>query len=386
MTLYMRIAGQHYEKSMVEDSVTMLRGIANILIGLAACAWLASAAAAQQDRSLVEQVNQGTVGIISGGINGTYVRIAADLASVLDNGNELRVLPMIGKGSVQNIADILYLKGIDIGIVQSDVLTFIKRENIYPQIDQKIQYVTKLYNEEIHLIAGKDITSTKDLAGKQVNFGVRGSGTFMTATIVFDALGLNVDATSFDQGLAMEKVKSGEIAALVYVAGKPTSLFRQLGQDSDVHFLPIDYSPKLLETYLPARLTGDDYPGLVPADAPVDTLAVGAVMAVYNWNPEQWRYRKVSRFIDAFFTSFTDLELAPRHPKWKEVNISAELPGWTRFAPAKQWLAKSQSSNKDLKSAFKTFLDEKQAEGGTGTTDSDELFRQFIKWQKQQTQ
>ena len=364
----------------------MFRGIANLLVGFAALAWLTSTAVAQQERNLVEQVNQGTVGIISGGINGTYVRIAADLASVLDRGNELRVLPMIGKGSVQNIADILYLKGIDIGIVQSDVLAFIKRENIYPQIEDKIHYVTKLYNEEIHLIAGKDIVSTKDLAGKKVNFGVRGSGTFMTATIVFDALGLDVDATTFDQGLAMEKVKSGEIAALVYVAGKPTSLFRQLDQDAGVHFLPIDYNPELLETYLPARLTGDDYPGLVAADAPVDTLAVGAVMAVYNWDPEQWRYRKVSRFIDAFFTSFTELELAPRHPKWKEVNISAELPGWTRFAPAEQWLAKSQSSNKDLKSAFKTFLDQKRAAGGTDTTDDDELFRQFIKWQKQQTQ
>lgn len=364
----------------------MFRGIANLLVGFAALAWLTSTAVAQQERNLVEQVNQGTVGIISGGINGTYVRIAADLASVLDRGNELRVLPMIGKGSVQNIADILYLKGIDIGIVQSDVLAFIKRENIYPQIEDKIHYVTKLYNEEIHLIAGKDIVSTKDLAGRKVNFGVRGSGTFMTATIVFDALGLDVDATTFDQGLAMEKVKSGEIAALVYVAGKPTSLFRQLDQDAGVHFLPIDYSPELLETYLPARLTGDDYPGLVAADAPVDTLAVGAVMAVYNWDPEQWRYRKVSRFVDAFFTSFTELELAPRHPKWKEVNISAELPGWTRFTPAEQWLAKSQSSNKDLKSAFKTFLDQKRATGGADTTDDDELFRQFIKWQKQQTQ
>src|ERR1700740_1624785 len=85
--------------------------------------------------TLRERTNAGTVGIISGGINGTYIRIAAELASVLDDGGTLRVLPIIGKGSLQNIADILFLKGVDIGIVQSDVLAYIKRERLYPGAD-----------------------------------------------------------------------------------------------------------------------------------------------------------------------------------------------------------------------------------------------------------
>ena len=86
----------------------------------------------QAHTTKVEQVNGGTVGIISGAITGTYARIATDLSAVLDNGNELRVLPIMGKGSVQNITDILYLRGIDIGIVQSDVLKFIRETGTYP--------------------------------------------------------------------------------------------------------------------------------------------------------------------------------------------------------------------------------------------------------------
>ena len=114
----------------------------------------ASVAAAQDIQRSIEQTNKGTVGIISGGINGTYIRIASDLADVLDDGDDLRVLAIRGKGSLQNINDILYLKGIDIGIVQSDVLEFSRRENLlHPQISDRINYITKLYNEEIHVLA-----------------------------------------------------------------------------------------------------------------------------------------------------------------------------------------------------------------------------------------
>ncbi len=168
-----------------------------------------------------EQINAGTVGIVSGGINGTYIRIAAELASVLDNGDTLRVLPLVGKGSVQNIADILFLKGVDIGIVQSDVLAYIKRERLYPGADKSIQYITKLYNEEVHILAGKGIASIADLGGKKVNFDVANSGTAMTASLIFERLKTPIEPVYNDQALALDKVRRGEIAALVYVAGKP---------------------------------------------------------------------------------------------------------------------------------------------------------------------
>ena len=293
---------------------------------------------AQQIETPAERSTRGTVGIISGSINGTYIHIASDLAAVLDDGNNLRILPIVGKGSLQNIKDILFLKGVDIGIVQSDVFAFVKREQIFPRIDRKIHYITKLYNEEIHLLARGNIETVQDLKGRNVNFGLRGSGTNFTAKIVFDVLRIEVNPEFLDQALALERLKSGEISALVYVAGKPTKLFQDVTLKHDVHFIPLVHSAELLQTYLPSWLTHDDYPHLIPSGKSVDTLAVGAVMAVYNFKPGSVRYGKVTRFIDSFIFHFTKFLEPPRHAKWQEVNLWAEVPGWTRFSYAESVL------------------------------------------------
>ena len=204
-----------------------------LMVAAVALAVAAAPASAQSSKSkkqasnLREQINRGTVGIISGGINGTYIRIASDLASVLDDGNQLRILPLIGKGAVQNIRDILYLKGIDIGIVQSDVLAFLKRQRPHAKIEDRIHYITKLYNEEFHLLAGKRVGSLKELSGKRVNIGEPGSGSTVTASIVFQTLGIQINPTNYDQALALEMLKSGKIDAMVSVAAKPTDLPRR---------------------------------------------------------------------------------------------------------------------------------------------------------------
>ena len=333
-----------------------------------------------------ERTNAGTVGIVSGGINGTYIRIAAELADVLDNGDTLRVLPVVGKGSIQNIADILFLKGIDIGIVQSDVLAYIRRERLYPGADKSIQYITKLYNEELHILAGKDIARISDLAGKKVNFDVPNSGTGITASLIFERLKTPIEPVYNDQALALDKLRRGEIAALAYVAGKPASLFRDVKAEEGLHFLAVPLDPALLETYLPSRISHADYPALVPEGDAVDTVAVGAIMAVYNWAPGSDRYRKVARFVDAFFQQFPALLEPSRHPKWKEVNLAAQVPDWTRFAPAENWLKRSMvatSGSSPLQRDFTAFLDQSGRAGSSGSAaDREALFQEFVRWQQ----
>ncbi|HEY0524787.1 MAG TPA: TAXI family TRAP transporter solute-binding subunit, partial [Stellaceae bacterium] len=276
-----------------------------VLVGVLLAAALPGFAAAAPIDTLRARANAGTVAVVSGGVDGTYVRIAADLAAVLDNGDTLRVLPVIGKGSVQNVTDIVFLRGIDIGIVQSDVLTYAKRERLFPGVEKSIQYIAKLYDEELHVLAGGNISKIEDLAGKKVNIDLRGSGTAMTASLVFERLGIAIEQTNDDQALALEKLKNGQIAALAYVTGRPARLFRDVGGADGLHFLSVPMNPALLETYLPSQLTHEDYPLIVADGAPVETVAVGAVMAVYNWAPESDRYRKVARFVDAFFGNFS---------------------------------------------------------------------------------
>jgi uncharacterized protein len=335
----------------------------------------------------VEQVNGGTVGIITGSITGTYSRIATDLSAVLDQGNELRILPIIGKGSVQNITDILYLRGVDVGIVQSDVLRFVSENGSYPDIGSRISYITKLYNEEIHVLTRAEVKSLEDLRGKKVNFANEGSGTYMTASVVFGKLGIEVEITTFDYELALEKLKKGEIDALFYVAGKPAPIFTAIKPEEGLHLLSVELTPALAETYLPGEFSATDYPGLIPPNTEVQTISVGAVMAVFNWRKGNGRYYKLKRFVEAFFSQFDEFLKAPRHPKWQEVNLAAEVPGWRRFEPARTWLAahESDAANEQV-SEFKTFLKSSSGAAALSVEDQEELFKRFLKWKETRTQ
>ncbi len=135
----------------------MCRRFPLLLLGILALAWSGAVQAQTVDlRRQMELVNSGTVGIISGGVTGTYVRFASDLSNALDDGYQHRVLAVLGKGSVRNIEDLLMLRGIDIAIVQSDVLDFYRDSMLFPEVEKKIAYITKLYNEEVRCERRKD--------------------------------------------------------------------------------------------------------------------------------------------------------------------------------------------------------------------------------------
>lgn len=342
----------------------------------------------------VDAVNKNTVGLVSGGVGGTYIKIAADLQAVLDTTSDLRVLPIVGKGSVQNITDLLYMRGIDIAIVQSDVLAYLKGDGNFPNLDSRIAYITKLYNEEFHLVARRDVTDIRQLEGKTVNFGPEGSGTAMTAQVVFNSLGINVIASAENYQDALQKVKDGQIDAMVYVAGKPASIFSAIAPEDGLHVVPVAYDAKLQESYLPASISAQDYPGLVGDGGSVDTVAVGAVMAVFNWKERTGRYYTTKAFIEAFMDNFAEFLKEPRHPKWSEVNLAAELPGWQRYSVAQDWLANNANRAaqaqgqqdkrmEELVAAFEKFLkDQPQTTGLMNPAEREALFRQFLKWSK----
>ena len=283
-------------------------------------------------------LNANTVTLISGTIGGTYVQFGADLASVLDDGNKLRVLPIVGRGSVQSVADVLFLQGVDLGIVRADTLDYLEKKGIAKDIKKQFAYVTKLYNEEMHVIAPKSIRSLRDLEGKTVSVDLPNGGTFVTALIVFERLGIKPNFVYIEQRIALEKLRTGAIDAVIAVQGKPSKAVTQV-KDDKLHLVPVEYDKSLQGDYLPATLSAKDYPNLISEqEQQVDTIAVPAVLAAYNWAPNTDRYRKLTQFVDAFFTKFPTFQNPPFHPKWKEVSLSAPLPGWQRLPSAKQWL------------------------------------------------
>src|SRR5260370_439825 len=287
-----------------------------------------------------QTLNANTVTLITGTIGGTYVQFGADLSSVLDDGNKVRVLPIVGRGSVQSIADILFLQGVDIGVVRADSLDYLEKKGIARDLRKQLTYVTKLYNEEMQVIAPVGIRNLRDRDGKRVGVDIPDGSTFVTALAVFERLGLPANNFAYlEQRIAMEKLKKGELDAVIVVGGKPyKSVSNFVNDGGRFHLVTVDYDRPLQGDYLPANMTSKDYPNLIKEGESVDTIAVPAVLAAYNWAPNTDRYRKLSLFVDAFFTKFPALQNPPFHPKWKEVSLSAPLPGWQRLPSAKQWL------------------------------------------------
>jgi TRAP transporter TAXI family solute receptor len=332
-----------------------------------------------------QALNANTVTLITGTIGGTYVQFGADLASVLDDGNKLRVLPIVGRGSVQSVADILFLQGVDIGVVRADTLDYLERKGFAKDIKKQFTYVTKLYNEEMQIIAPKSVQSLRDLEGKTVSVDLPNGSTFVTVLTVADRLGMKANWVYIEQRIAMEKLKAGEIDAVIVVGGKPYKSVSSFGNDGRFHLVKVDYDKPLQGDYLPATLTAKDYPNLIAEGEKVDTIAVPALLAAYNWAPNTDRYRKLTQFVDAFFTKFPTFQNPPFHPKWKEVSLSAPLAGWNRFPYAQQWLD-SHGIEPVARSRFDDFLKQGAAAGKLPSSDTDKeaLFRQFKAWEAEQ--
>ena len=152
--------------------------------------------------SIGTRLNANTVYVISGNLNATYISIAYDLSAVLDDGDNLRVLPVIGKGGGQNIKDVRFLKGVDVGITQAPLLKLFQKNNAIGPLQDQIVYIARLFNEEMHVVvrAESGIKSIKDLNGKKVNFSDIGSGTQLSTRDVFSRLGIK--ATEVNMGQA----------------------------------------------------------------------------------------------------------------------------------------------------------------------------------------
>ncbi len=333
-----------------------------------------------------DRLNNNTATVITGTIGGTYVQFGADLASVLDDGDRLRVLPIVGRGSVQSIADILFLKGVDLGIVRSDTLDYLEKKGFTSNLRGQFTYITKLYNEEMHVVAPKAIQKLSDLEGKTVSIDLPNGGTFVTAITVFERLGIKANFVYIEQRIAYEKLRKGEIDALIAVQGSPSKLITQI-KDENLHFVPVDYATTLQVDYLPSQLKSEDYPALIPPGGRVDTIAVPAVLAAYNWAPNTERYRKVELFVRTFFDKFKDFQQPPFHPKWKEVVLNAPLKGWTRFPAAQAWLDQhSDTASEATRTSFEQFLAARAGQSGAQPASQPEqneaLFRQFLQWQE----
>jgi TRAP-type uncharacterized transport system substrate-binding protein len=340
------------------------------------------------DAVIKQRKNAWTVGVAGGLIDGTYMRFADELGKVLDDRDDLRVLPMVSYGAASNLDDLLYLRGVDLAVTQSDVFEYFRTERKTPNLQNRVHYMLRLPIAELHILAKTEIRSVEDLRGKRVNFGPAGSGSSLTGTIVFQRLGVQVDQVLIDQQSALQRLQSGEVAALVRVVGKPVDFFSRIPPNSGLHLIPVPFTSTFADYYTAGEFETKDYPLLVPEGGKVDTIAVPAVLAVFNWSKGTDRYRRIERFAERLFSHWDQFLVAPRHPKWRDVNLSATVPGWTRHTIAEQMLARfygpSASAQNDMGRDFQAFMDHLGSGASQNKTDREALFREFLQWRQQQ--
>jgi uncharacterized protein len=342
------------------------------------------------DNAMRAKKNAWTVGVAGGQLSGTYMTFANELAQVLDDGDNLRVVPIVTYGAASNMDDLLYLRQVDVAVTQSDVFEYFRTQRKISNLEYRVNYIVRLPVSEMHVLARTDITKLEDLKGKKVSFGPAGSASSLTGTIVFQRLGIQVEQVLYDNPTALQKLKTGELAALVRVIGRPIDFFAKIPANSGLHFVPIPFSKLFADYYALGELTSKEYPTLVPEGQSVDTIAVPAVLAVFNWPKGNDRYRRVERFTESLFTRWDKFREPPRHPKWRDVNLAATVPGWTRWGFADEMLKRlRQKEMADAQAAggeFASFLknNKEPAVGQLSQEQREALFREFLQWREKQ--
>ena len=285
-----------------------------------------------------EAINAWTVGLAGGLLEGAPIRLAAEMARVVDDGNNMHVLPVVTRGPTENVNSLLYLRGIDVAIINSDSLDEYKSQ--VPDIQHKINYVLNLFPSELHVFVRPEIKSLNDLVGKKVNFNTLGTAAAYSGPLIFSRLGLDVDKTFIPHQIALEQMRKGEngMAAVVFVTGKPVDAFVKGHFDPGFKFLPVPYSSKFEDYYLPSTLESTDYPNLIKPGERIETVAVQTALVSFNWPTNSDRYDRVARFVDYLFTRFDKLQGPGFDPQWKSINLAGTVPGLTRVPPAQAWL------------------------------------------------
>ena len=236
------------------------------------------------------------VALETGGSSGVTIRVAEDLANLVDNGSTRRILPVVGHGGVQDVADLMQTPGIDMAILQLDVLDYARTQKLFPGLEN-ISYVAKLNYVEFHLLARQEVVGITDLAGKTISVGRRLGNTEITATQLFKLLNLPATLTNEPPDAAIGRLRRGEIGAVAFVGGKPAPLLRML-PTFGLHLLSIPLTPEVVGAYVPTRLSATDYPGLLPDATSIDTVAIGTGLFVGPVARDSDGYRKIAMMID----------------------------------------------------------------------------------------
>jgi TRAP-type uncharacterized transport system substrate-binding protein len=329
-----------------------------------------------------EKVNQNLLMLLGGTLGGPWIQMAQDVAVSVGDGDNLRILPVAGGGAKSNLRDIVLARGVDLSITRLDVLNDAKASNEFgPNLERRVAYITPLAVDMLQVLGRPEIASLKDLSGKKVNIYPKGS----IASNVFKTLGIQIEEINLAIPDSVQQMRSGQIYASACICSVPIPAFATVSRDTGFNVLDVPYVAALEESFLPASLSDDLYPNLIEKDSKIQTIGTQLLLVTYNWTPGTDRYRKVEKFVEAFFSSFDKLRQPSRHPSWRQVNLSASVRGWQRFQAAQQWLdrrnAEPAAQGRSLDVA--TVRAQAAKAAPNDPAEQERLIKQFLEWSRQ---
>jgi TRAP-type uncharacterized transport system substrate-binding protein len=329
-----------------------------------------------------EKVNQNLLMLLGGTLGGPWLHMAQDVAVTVSDGDNLRVIPLAGSGAKSNLRDILLARGMDLGITRLDVINDAKASGEFgPHLERRVAYITPLAVDMLQVLGRPEVGSMQDLNGKKVNIYPKGS----IASNVFRLLGIRVEEVNLAIPDSVQQMRTGQIYASACVCSVPIPAFASVGKDMGFKVLEVPYVAALEESFLPASLSNELYPNQIEKDSKVRTIGTQLLLVTYNWTPGTDRYRKVEKFVEAFFSNFDKMRQPPRHPSWRQVNLSASVSGWQRFPAAKQWLdrqAAEPAAQARVPDPAKVRA--RAAKAPHDPAAQERLFKEFLEWSRQQ--
>ena len=377
---------------------TALSALATCLVISLAPGDAALAQAATEERtpaaeaSIKARMNQWTVGLAAGLPDGGFVRFASEMARTMDDGDNMRLIPMVTRGTTTNIADLLYLRGVDVAITYADAFDFYSKQSGLANISDRIRYALRFFIADIHIYARDEFKSLQDLRGQKVAVGTSGVAAALTGPLIFRRLGIDIQTVPVGGPVALERLHGGQVAAMVYVAAQPGELFKGMKADPGYHFLPVPYTKEFWDYYYPSTIKAETYPTFLSAGSSVDTIAVPSVLAVYNWKPGTERADRVNRFVETLFNNLARLQEPPFHPGWKDINLGAKVPGWKRYPHVDVMLERMKkddavgaspaaATDGVQRQRFDAFLAVQPKPPASGA-EKEELYKSFLDWNK----
>ena len=324
------------------EGIWVLKNACVAFVAVCLAVVLSTGAKSEDARGL--KLNQGTVGLLASdpGLAGNVLEIA----NAMDHTDGLRVLPILGRGSLQSLNDLLFLRGVDVALLSSDSLAYVKKNNLYNNETDKLAYLAKLANSNVIVLARKDIAGMENLAGKRIATGPASSDEFVAAELVLGAFGMSYERVPATGKNSLAALADGRIDAAIFTGADSYQLLSSIKASSGLHILPVPLPEGLAETYSPAILSHTDFPNLIADGAFTETVAAALILAVFDWPDRTGRFYKLKKFNRALLSTY----LATRDDA-QSTNYSAAVPGWKLYLTAKDLMGANEPSQNSLRAA-----------------------------------